>query len=94
MDEVSFEEREERPTIEVRVWRHGTLLRRELCESEEQAALVVESWSELEGVVCEVDDLTVRHQPGDIAGPEPPEVREEEYAEAVERLEARSRRYD
>jgi hypothetical protein len=59
------------PTVEVRVFRHGELVHRELCESEEQAALAVDEWSELEGVRCEVDDLTVTHRPGEILEPEP-----------------------
>lgn len=96
MDEA-FEERGETPAIEVRVWRHGKLVHRELCESEDQAALVVESWTELDGVECEVDDLTVRHRPGEIAEPEPPRAADEDYTEAVEQTEVddtRARRYE
>ena len=33
------------PTIEVRVFRHGELVRRELCESEEQASTVIDACS-------------------------------------------------
>jgi len=62
---------EEFPTIEVRVYQHGQLLRRELVESEEAAAIVLDIWSELEGVHCEVDDLTVRHIEGQVLEPEP-----------------------
>lgn len=62
---------EEYPTIEVRVYQHGRLLRRELVESEEAAAIVLDIWSELEGVHCEVDDLTVRHAPGQVLEPDP-----------------------
>jgi hypothetical protein len=58
-------------TVEVRVFRHGALAERVLCESEDQAALVIEHWSELDGVRCEVDDLTFRHVPGDVLEPEP-----------------------
>jgi len=96
MDDGLFEERDETPTIEVRVWRHGALVHRELCESEEQAASVVEAWSELEGTECELDDLTVHHRPGDIAEPDRAEVHDEEYPEAVEQVtqEAQARRYD
>jgi hypothetical protein len=67
------------PTVEIRVFRHGELVHTELCESEEQAALVVDEWSELEGVHCEVDDLTVKHRPGDILEPEPAVLAEEDY---------------
>lgn len=79
-----FEERDETPTVEVRVYRHGDLVHRELCESEEQAALVIEEWSELDGVECEVDDLSVRHEPGDILEPEPAELLDEDYPEQRE----------
>ncbi|MGD9704566.1 MAG: hypothetical protein AB7Q42_19905 [Acidimicrobiia bacterium] len=64
-----FDERDEAPTIEVRVFRHGELVHQELCESEEQAALLVETWSELDGVDCVVDDLSVHHRQGDILEP-------------------------
>lgn len=79
-----FEARDETPTVEVRVYRHGELVHRELCESEEQAALVIEEWSELDGIECEVDDLSVRHEPGDILEPEPAELREEDHPEQRE----------
>lgn len=59
------------PTVEVRVFRHGVLVHRELCESEAEAATIADWWSELEGVTVEVDDLTVLHRPGDILEPEP-----------------------
>jgi len=52
----------------VRVFRNGRLIHQELCESEEQAYLVVDEWSEFDGVRCEVDDLSVRHGPGDTGG--------------------------
>jgi hypothetical protein len=63
------QQQDEAPTIEVRVFRNGELVHTELCESEEQASLVVDEWSELDGVQCEVDDLTIRHRPGDILEP-------------------------
>ena len=66
-----FEERGETPTVEVRVFRHGELIHTALCESEEQASLVVDEWAELEGVECEVEDLSVHHRPGDVLEPEP-----------------------
>lgn len=57
-----FEERDEVPTIEVRVFRHGELVHEERCESEEQAALVVDEWSDLDGVECEVGELSVHRE--------------------------------
>jgi hypothetical protein len=88
-----YDDGDDAPAIEVRVYRHGALVRREWCESEEQAALVVDAWSELDGVECEVDDLTTRHRPGDILEPAPAELREEDYPEAPG-PEAERRRYE
>lgn len=68
------------PTIEVSVFRHGELIERQLCESEEDAAALVEQWSELEDVTCLVDDLSFHHSPDDVLEPEPAEPVEEPYA--------------
>ena len=84
MNGREIDEGAEPPTIEVRVWRQGELVHTELCESEEQASLVVEEWQELEGVSCEVDDLSIRHRPEEILGPEPAEQAAEAYPEQVE----------
>jgi hypothetical protein len=40
--------------IVVRVVRDGRLLLRELCDSEEQAARVVDRWSEADDVECDL----------------------------------------
>jgi hypothetical protein len=88
-----FDEQAETPTVEVRVFRHGELVHRELCESEEQASLVIEEWSELDGVECEVDDLSVRHRPGEILGPEPAELRDEDYPAQAEAVHHPRREY-
>ena len=61
----------ETPTIEVRAFRHGELLLRELCESEAEADRMVELWSELDDVTCQVDDLSYHHRPGGVLEPEP-----------------------
>ena len=74
-----FEEREERPAVEVRVFRHGELIQQILCESEEEAASVVEHWSELDGTECEVDDLSVHHHIGEVLEPGPAAPGEDEY---------------
>jgi hypothetical protein len=47
----------ETPTLVVRIYRDGQPTLSELCDSEAEAALVVESWSEIEGARCEVHDL-------------------------------------
>ncbi|WP_340681401.1 hypothetical protein LCL61_21760 [Amycolatopsis coloradensis] len=70
-------------TIEVRVHQDGRLLHRELCESDEEATAVVERWQELDGVTCEVDDLTTRHRAGDILEPEPSDLLDEDSAPDV-----------
>jgi hypothetical protein len=85
MSESRPENHGETPTLAVRVYRHGRLWVQELCESEDEAALAVEEWSELEGVTCEIDDLSVRHRAGDILAPEPPEPdRGEAHRRAIE----------
>lgn len=60
------------PTIEVRVYHHDRLLVRELCESEDEVAAVVAQWSELEGLLVLVDNLSATHGPDDILAPEEP----------------------
>lgn len=70
MSDEPLSERDEVPTLEVRVFRDGTLVHQELVECEEQAAFVVDQWTELDGVRCEVDDLSIRHHPADILEPE------------------------
>lgn len=62
----------ETPTVVVRVYRDGRLWLQELCESDDDASLAVDEWSELEGVTCEVDDLSVRHRADEILAPEAP----------------------
>lgn len=70
MSELEFGEKGETPTVEVRVWLRGELVHTEFCESDEEASLVVDRWSELDGMQCEVDDLSVRHRPGEILEPD------------------------
>jgi len=38
----------------------------------------------MDGVRCEVDDLSVRHRPGEILEPEPSEPAAEDYQEQAE----------
>jgi hypothetical protein len=57
------------PTVEVKVYRDGKLVHRELCESESDAAATVEQWNEVEGAEFEIDDLAVHHRPTDILEP-------------------------
>lgn len=62
------------PSIEVRVYRDGDLVQRELCDTEVDAAAVVDAWSEVEGVVCQVDDLGNGSASADLLDPLPWEV--------------------
>jgi len=82
MSDVLPSELGESPTVEVRVFRLGELVHRQLCESEEEAAAVVDRWIELEGVECEVDDLSTHHRPGEILEPEAPTESAEDYPTA------------
>lgn len=66
------------PTIEVRIYRNDQLMVRELCESEEEAAAVVEQWSDLENMHVSVDDLSARHGPEDILAPDEPSMSDDE----------------
>ena len=68
------------PTLEVRIYDDGRLLTRELCESEEDAAAVVERWSDLANLFVVADDLSTKHGPDDILAPEdPPTDIDEDY---------------
>jgi hypothetical protein len=58
---------EEAGAIEVRGYREGTMVYRQLCESAEEAAAVVDAWEQLDGVECEVDDLSRERQLDDEA---------------------------
>ncbi len=56
MSDIEFEQPPE-ATIEVRVRRHGVVVHQERCDSPEQAAEVVDAWSDVEDVECEIVDL-------------------------------------
>lgn len=58
------------PTIEVRIYLNDQLLARELCETEEDVARVVEHWADVDNVYVLVDDLSAHHTPGDILAPD------------------------
>lgn len=66
------------PTIEVRIYDHDRLLARELCESEEDAAAVVERWSDVANLFVVADDLSTKHGPDDILAPEEPLIGSDE----------------
>jgi hypothetical protein len=60
------------PTIEVRIYRDDRILVRELCESEEDAAALVELWADVDNVYTVVGDLSAKHGPGDVLAAEEP----------------------
>lgn len=64
----------ETPSLEVRVYEHGTLVTRIPCESMEEAADIVAEWEEREGFTCEVEDLAAEHAPDEVLAPEPEDV--------------------
>jgi hypothetical protein len=66
--------------VEVRIYDHGRLLTRELCESEDDAAAVVERWSDVANLFVVADDISAKHGPHDIlAHEDPPMDPDEDY---------------
>ncbi len=51
-------------------WRDGDVAERVVCESEEEATALAERWAELDFSRIEIQDLSARHQPGDILEPD------------------------
>jgi len=76
-DVIVLEETADSPSVEVRIWRNGELIQRELAESAEAAQDIVDAWSEIEGVECEVDDLSVTHRADEILEPSAEDYRDE-----------------
>lgn len=72
------DERDEHPVVELLVYRHGELERRELFESEEQARYAMDAWADLDGVEFRVSDLSVHHGAQDILEDEPGDGLEED----------------
>lgn len=81
---------EETPSVEVQVFRDGKLVYRTLCDSEDEASCVIDEWSDQEGVTFQVDDLSVRHRPGEILEPGIEETPTADYRDQVE-TEAQAR---
>jgi hypothetical protein len=71
MTEPRHHEVDEGGAVEVVVYRDGTVIHRELCESEDEAAMIVATWDEMPGVRCVVSDLSEAER-----GPEDLEVDE------------------
>lgn len=56
--------------VEVRLWRGGGVVHREVCEDAAEAAVVVERWAELGITGVDVDDLVTHHRPTDVLEPD------------------------
>ena len=54
------------PITEVVVLRHGVLIHRQRCESEQEAADIISHWEEQDGVECEIVDLATGRDEGSI----------------------------
>jgi hypothetical protein len=68
------------PTLEVRILRDGAVVQRELCETEAEANALVEAWSDVDGVVVEVDDLARDTGGAGVLDPRPWEVDADDLA--------------
>lgn len=85
MVDARSDERDEHPVVELLVYRHGELVRRELFETEEQARYAMDAWGDLDGVEFRLGDLSVHHGAQDILEDEPGETLEEDaYPAAVD----------
>jgi hypothetical protein len=69
-----MQEKDTTPTLEVRILRDGVVVQRELCATEAEANAVVEAWSDVEGVVVEVEDLARSPRGAGVLDPRPWEV--------------------
>jgi hypothetical protein len=58
------------PKVAVRVYDHGALIETVLCDSEGEAAVVVERWTERVGFTCQVDDVAEYANPDDALEPD------------------------
>jgi hypothetical protein len=72
------------PAIEVVAFRDGREIARELYDTPDEAARAVDRWSESNGVVCQVDDLSARHRPSDVRDPAPDDARYDADEERVD----------
>jgi hypothetical protein len=76
----------ETPALEVRIYRDAVLIHSELCESEEDAAAVVEAWEQEPRTTCEVSDLSAQRHDVDVLEVTPTE--NEDDPMVVQRNEA------
>lgn len=56
--------------VELRLYRDGSLALRQLCESPDEAARLVQEWADQGLSRVEIDDLSSRHEPDEILEPE------------------------
>ena len=79
MSDIRSEDADETGSIEVCVYRGAALVHRQLCESAEHAAAVVEAWEQNEGVECEVHDLSGGDRLGELSEPALPDAALDDY---------------
>jgi hypothetical protein len=79
MSDIRPQDVGETASLEVRVYRAGELVDRQLCESPEEAAAAVAAWEQQEGIECVVHDLSGGIVGGDILEPEIGEADFDEY---------------
>ena len=56
--------------VEVRLWRGGGVVHREVCEDVADAAMLVERWAEFGITGVDIDDSVTHHRPGDVLEPD------------------------
>ena len=56
--------------VEVRLWRGGGVVHREVCEDAAEAAVLVERWAEFGITGVDIDDAVTHHVPGQMLEPE------------------------
>jgi hypothetical protein len=69
-------------TLLVNLYESGKLIMRILCESADEAAGVVTKWEAVDGIQCEIEDLSTSHLPEDVLTPEPEDAFEDDDRES------------
>ncbi len=56
--------------VEVRLWRGGGVVHREICEDVTEAAVLVERWADFGITGVDIDDLVTHHRPDQVLEPD------------------------
>lgn len=85
MTDVRPEDLGETPSLEVRAYRNGELVRTARCDSEEEVAAIIEQWTEeADDLWCEILDLTDPKPSTELIDRVLPAELDEDYPPAVE----------